>query len=339
MVHFQACQKTDTARDTAKHFVHNVVRLHGMPEVLVSDRDVRLTAHFWKSVQQRLGTELRFTTRHNPNANGKVERVNMVLADVLRSLCKFSGKDWHDHLDLAEFAINGSHQSATNCTPFFANHARELPAPMDLGAPQQDVPAAAEFTDALFATLLHTRDSLERAKRKYETQLRKRRRESPKYAIGDRVLLSTKDLNLRHSARKLTCRFVGPFTVIAPQNRTGVINPNCVYLEVPSTLRIHMPVNVKSIKPYFARPAELGPVDEVPQPLHSQGRELWEVEEILAERVQKCKRKKALRQVLVKWTGFHVVDATWEPIANMPDAVVQQWQQLQQTSLRMDGEQ
>ena len=338
MVHFQPCQKTDTARDTAKHFVHNVVRLHGMPEVLVSDRDVRLTAHFWKAVQQRLGTELRFTTRHNPNANGKVERVNMVLADVLRSLCKFSGKDWHDHLDLAEFAINGSHQSATNCTPFFANHARELPAPMDLGAPQQDVPAAAEFTDALFATLLHTRDSLERAKRKYETQLRKRRRESPKYAIGDRVLLSTKDLNLRHSARKLTCRFVGPFTVIAPQNRTGVINPNCVYLEVPSTLRIHMPVNVKSIKPYFARPAELGPVDEVPQPLHSQGRELWEVEEILAERVQKCKRKKALRQVLVKWTGFHVVDATWEPIANMPDAVVQQWRQLQQNPLRMDRE-
>jgi hypothetical protein len=51
-----------------------------------------------------------------------------------------------------------------------------------------------------------------------------------------------------------------------------------------------MPVNVKSVKPYFARPAELGPVDEVPQLLHSQGRELWEVEEILAERVQKLKR-------------------------------------------------
>ena len=30
-----------------------------------------------------------------------------------------------------------------------------------------------------------------------------------------------------------------------------------------------MPVNVKSVKPCFARPAELGPVDEVPQPLHS----------------------------------------------------------------------
>jgi hypothetical protein len=70
----------------------------------------------------------------------------------------------------------------------------------------------------------------------------------------------------------------------------------------------------------------------------SNGRELWEVEEILAERVQRFKRKRALRQVLVKWTGFNVVDATWEPIANMPEAVVRQWQQLQQTPLRMDRE-
>ena len=62
----------------------------------------------------------------------------------------------------------------------------------------------------------------------------------------------------------------------------------------PATLRIHMPVNVKSVKPYFARPAELGPVDEVPQLLHSQGRELWEVEEILAERVQKLKRQEGI---------------------------------------------
>ena len=79
-------------------------------------------------------------------------------------------------------------------------------------------------------------------------------------------------------------------------------------------------------------------MDEVPQPLHSNGQELWEVEEILAERVQKLKRKKALRQVLVKWTGFNVVGVTWEPIADRPEAVMQQWQQLQQNPLRMDRE-
>ena len=99
MVHFQACKKTDTSKDTARHFVHNVVRLHGMPEVVVSDRDIRLRANFWRALQARLGVDLRFTTRHNPNANGKVERINLVLADVLRSLCSFSGQDWSENLD------------------------------------------------------------------------------------------------------------------------------------------------------------------------------------------------------------------------------------------------
>ena len=67
MVHLQPCKKTDTAKDTARHFMHNVVRLHGMPVSVVSDRDVRLRAHFWRALQQRLGTELRFTTAHTPN--------------------------------------------------------------------------------------------------------------------------------------------------------------------------------------------------------------------------------------------------------------------------------
>ena len=110
MVHLQACKYSDTSRDTARHFVKNVVRLHGMPKGVVSDRDIRLHAHFLRSLLQHLGTELRVTTVYTTHSNGKVERVNTVLGDVLRSLCNscnFSGKNWADQLDLAKFAING----------------------------------------------------------------------------------------------------------------------------------------------------------------------------------------------------------------------------------------
>ena len=48
MVHLQACHKTDGAKDTAHYFVKNVVRLHGMPQTIISDRDIRLRAHFWR---------------------------------------------------------------------------------------------------------------------------------------------------------------------------------------------------------------------------------------------------------------------------------------------------
>jgi hypothetical protein len=65
MVHLQPCKKTNTAKDTAQHFLRNVVRLHGFPTAIHSDRDVRLQ-HFWKSLQDRLGTQLCYTTRHHP---------------------------------------------------------------------------------------------------------------------------------------------------------------------------------------------------------------------------------------------------------------------------------
>ena len=330
MVHLQPCKKTDTAKDTAHHFLRNIVRLHGMPEAVVSDRDVRLRAHFWRALQQRLGTELRFTTAYTPNSNGKVERVNMVLGDVLRTLCSYSGKDWAQHLDLAEFAINGSETNATGLTPFFANYAREMRTPASLGRPTLDVPKAEEFANAMFATVTHTRDALERAKRKYDKKLAGTRRKVETFQAGDKVLLSTKNLNLKMTARKLTSKFVGPFEVLpAPAKAT---NPNVVWLKTPTALRIHMPVNVKNIRRYTDRPPELGgPNNEVPEPLLVNGHEAYEVEEIVAERRQ---RGRKAPQVLVKWQGFDILDATWEPLGNMPPLVVEAWRDMLQQQER-----
>ena len=330
MVHLQPCKKTDTAKDTAHHFLRNVVRLHGMPEAVVSDRDVRLRAHFWRALQQRLGTELRFTTAYTPNSNGKVERVNMVLGDVLRTLCSYSGKDWAQHLDLAEFAINGSETNATGLTPFFANYAREMRTPASLGRPTLDVPKAEEFANAMFATVTHTRDALESAKRKYDKKIAGTRRKVETFQAGDQVLLSTKNLNLKMTARKLTSKFVGPFEVLpAPAKAT---NPNVVWLKTPTALRIHMPVNVRNIRRYTDRPPELGgPNNEVPEPLLVNGHEAYEVEEIVAERRQ---RGRKAPQVLVKWQGFDILDATWEPLGNMPPLVVEAWRDMLQQQER-----
>jgi hypothetical protein len=322
MVHLKPCKKTDTAYDTAKNFVNSVVRLHGMPSTIISDRDVRLRAHFWRALQQRLGTDLRFTTAHTPNSNGKVERVNMRLGDVLRSVCQFSGKDWADNLDLCEFAINGTESKATGVSPFFANYARELKTPADLGRPTLQVPAAQEFADAMFATITHTRDALERAKRKYDVQVGKKRRPAERFAPGDRVMLATRHLNLKIESRKLTSKFVGPFEILkAPAKAT---NPNVVWLKTPRALRIHMPVNIKDIKRYRSRPEDLGgPEEEMPEPIVMDGQDCYEVQEFLAERLHRGRR-----QLLVMWKGLDLLEATWEPLANMPLGMVQEWRRM-----------
>ena len=322
MVHFQACQKSDSSKDTARHFIHNVVRLHGVPQAIHSDRDIRLTAHFWKSLQERLGTDLRFTTRHHPQSNGKVERANATLAEVLRSMCKWAGKDWRQHLDMAEFVVNGSASSVTGMTPFFANTAREPRTPANVGHPRLDVPAADDMANAIFAAITHTRDAMQRAKRAYEKQ--EQRSSTPEYKPGDQVLLSTATLNLRVRG-KLTSKFVGPFEVLEPP--AHATNPNVVWLRVPRTFRIHMPINVKELKPYIVRDADLGgPPESPPEPIVVDGADHWEVEAVLAEQTKGRKR-----YVLVKWCGFDITSATWEPLENIPEQFIQQYRELSQS--------
>jgi len=127
---------------------------------------------------------------------------NCVLPPRTRSSqTSFSGRDWIENLDLAEFAINGSTSSSTGFSPCYANYAKELSTPENLGKPRLDVPAADEFANAMFATITHSRDALENAKRKYEHQMGLKRRPTAEFRPGDRVLLSTQNLKLKVDAR------------------------------------------------------------------------------------------------------------------------------------------
>ena len=84
--HFIPCYTTCSAKDIAWYYYNNIVRLHGVPEAIISDRDVRFNNEFWKSLCQQLGTEIRLTSAFHPEADGQTERVNRVLIELLRSM-------------------------------------------------------------------------------------------------------------------------------------------------------------------------------------------------------------------------------------------------------------
>ena len=132
MVHFAACSAHVTAVQAARLFVEYVFRLHGMPTDLVSDRDPRFTAHFWREVFAIVGTRLRMSTSDHPQTDGQTERVNRVLEDILRSYAH-GFKRWTEHLPMAEFAINNSVHASTGMTPFFVNGLRHPRLPTLLG--------------------------------------------------------------------------------------------------------------------------------------------------------------------------------------------------------------
>jgi len=66
-----------------------------------------------------------------------------------------------------------------------------------------------------------------------------------------------------------------------------------------------------------------GPSEEPPEPIVVDGADHWEVECVLAEQT-----KDRRRFVLVKWLGFDITSATWEPIANIPEQFIRQYREL-----------
>ena len=109
VAHFIPMKTTNSASDLVPLYIKEVVRLHGVPKSIVSDRDSKFVSNFWKSLHSALGTGLDLSTAFHPQIDGQSERTIQTLEDLLRS-CVLSWKgSWEDHLPLAEFAYNNSY--------------------------------------------------------------------------------------------------------------------------------------------------------------------------------------------------------------------------------------
>jgi transposase InsO family protein len=82
--HFILVRDTYDVIDLAHVFVSEVIRLHGIPKKIISDRDSSFTSRFWTSLQSTLKTRLNLSTSYHPETDGKTKRLNQVMEDMLR---------------------------------------------------------------------------------------------------------------------------------------------------------------------------------------------------------------------------------------------------------------
>ena len=235
---------TYSAEEIAKIFVRRIISRQGLPRKIISDRDPRFSGRFWKAIFKMLGTQIALSTAFHPQSDGQTERTNQTLETGLRAFINGSQDNWDDLLPMAEFAINSSVNISTGMTPFQLIHGKEPQLPIDLGL-DSNTPAAVDFVKFMTQTIDKARDNISKAQTSQKTQADKHRRDHT-FQIGDRVMLSTRNLNLKSThSRKLAPKWIGPFTIKTRKQE------NSFELDLPDSYRIHRTFHVSLIKPYL----------------------------------------------------------------------------------------
>jgi IS30 family transposase len=99
MAHFTPCSKSITAEETTQLIMDGIVRLHGLPEEIVSDRGPQFASKFWHRLFELLGIDIRlFSAFHHPETDGQTERTNQTLEQYFRCTVNYQQDDWLDLL-------------------------------------------------------------------------------------------------------------------------------------------------------------------------------------------------------------------------------------------------
>nr|CAD39388.2 OSJNBb0016B03.9 [Oryza sativa Japonica Group] len=290
----------------AELYFARIVSLHGVPKKIVSDRGSQFTSHFWKKLQEELGTRLNFSTAYHPQTDGQTERLNQILEDMLRACVLDFGKTWDKSLPYAEFSYNNSYQASIQMAPYEALYGRKCRTPLlwdQVGESQVFGPDILREAEAKVRII---RDNLKVAQSRQKSYADNRRRDL-EFAVGDFVYLRVTPLRGVHRFQtkgKLAPRYVGPFRIIA---RRGEV---AYQLELPASLgNVHDVFHVSQLKKCLRVPSEQADSEQI------------EVREDLtyAERpvkildtMERRTRNRVIRFCKVQWSNHAEEEATWE---------------------------
>ncbi|KAK1681468.1 hypothetical protein QYE76_042316 [Lolium multiflorum] len=248
MSHFIACHKSDDASHIANLFFREIVRLHGVPKTIVSDRDVKFMSYFWKTLWRKLGTKLLFSTTCHPQTDGQTEVVNRTLSQLLRSMIKKNLKEWEECLPHVEFAYNRAVHSTTELCPFEVVYGFKPITPLDLlPLPIHERVNMEASKRADFVKKIHvkTKELIEKKGKSNAARKNKKRKEML-FKPGDLVWVHfRKDRFPTLRKSKLKPRGAGPYKVLAK------INDNAYSIDLPEDeFGVSNSFNVADLTPY-----------------------------------------------------------------------------------------
>nr|KYP71834.1 Retrotransposable element Tf2 [Cajanus cajan] len=276
--HFLSLRHPFTAKTVADLFVKEVVKLHGIPKSIVSDRDPLFLSHFWTQLFKSQGTKLRMSSSYHPETDGQTEIINKCLETYLRCFCSEQPKTW------------------VNWKP---------PTLVQYVTGETKVESVEKELIDRDEALRQLRYHLQRAQghiKKYAD----RKRSHHSYEVGDWVFLKLRPHKQQSLAQrinpKLAARFYGPYQI---EKKIGAV---AYQLKLPSHSKIHPIFHISQLKKAVGNYQE---TVDLPAGLEAEVFENITPEQILAVQ-QRQKNGVLVPYWLVKWCGKPVEEATWE---------------------------
>ena len=280
-VHLAACRTDITAEQFSRVFLHEIVRQHGRVSTLLTDRDSKFTATFWRQLAARLGVKLDYASTDHHHTVGGVERANRTVEQQLRALVHDKPEEWSDYLDIVEYTINNTVHTSLKMTPFEADLGYPVTRLHGEPQPQLDHPDHAERQRQ---NLHLIDDHLQQARE--ITVAQSKMKFDVKFQTGDLVLLRAERIATdaeREDKSKLHARFRGPFKVLQ------VLDYDNYQLELPPSSRAYDVFHVSNLIRY----TDTGNPDaQMPPPEEDN---VYAVDKILGHRVRRRQRRRVPR--------------------------------------------
>ncbi len=241
MVHCVPVKVMINAPGLAEVIIDMVVRYHGVPESIVTDRGSLFTFKFWSLLCYFPGIKKKLSTVFHPQTDSQTERQNSSMEAYLRAFVNWEQDDWARLLPMAEFAYNNAKNACTGHTPFELNcgyHPRvSFKEDIDSRSRSRSANELAdelrELMEVCCQNFLHAQELQKRA---YDKGIK-----SHSYAPGEKVWLNSKYIKPKRN-KKLESKFFGPFRVLY------AVGKQVYKLALPMKWKIHDIFHISLLK-------------------------------------------------------------------------------------------
>ncbi|GJW12670.1 putative reverse transcriptase domain-containing protein [Tanacetum coccineum] len=235
--HFLPMKETDTMEKLTRQYLKEVVSRHGVPVLIISDRDSKFTSHFWKSLNEALGTQLDMSTAYHPQTDGQSERTIQTLEDMLRA--------YHTSIKVAPFEV------------LYGHKCRSPICWAEVGDAQLTGPEIIHETTEKIIQIKHRLQASRDRQRSYADK----RRKPLEFQVRDKVMLKVSPWKgvIRFGKRgKPNPRYIGPFKILAKVEMVAY------QLELPEQLsHVHSTFHVSNLKKCLSDEPLAIPLDEI----------------------------------------------------------------------------